>query len=258
MPRFLAGWLQALSLAGLDIRRTLASVRGVPAFARDYRRYRRAAGRSSLPIRLGDLMPVLPDRYDVAGTAVGHYFFQDLWAARKIHARLPARHVDVGSSVSGFVSHLLVFLTRVEVIDIRPLVSRVENLVFVQDDATRLSALGDDSVESLSSLHAAEHFGLGRYGDPVDPDAHVKFMGALVRVLAPRGRLYLSVPVGQERLVFNAHRILSPWTVLRACAGLELVSFALVSDDGYLYEGATLEEAARQTYGCGLYEFTKP
>ena len=83
----------------------------------------------------------------------------------------------------------------VTVVDIRPLKSSVDGLTFVQDDATELARFPTGSVHSLSSLHAAEHFGLGRYSDPIDPDACFKFMKALERVLAPNGRLYFSVPV---------------------------------------------------------------
>jgi hypothetical protein len=250
-------WLDPLAMAGLDLRKLTLSIRGLPSFVGDWRRYRRATSTRGLPLRLSDTFPVLADRYDHAGMAVGQYFFQDLWAARKIFARRPERHVDIGSSIYGFVSHLLVFTPRVEVIDIRPLASHVEGLTFVQEDATLLTGIEDDSVESLSSLHAAEHFGLGRYGDPIDPDAHLKFLRALVRVLKPSGRLYLSMPTGAERLVFNAHRILLPSTIVEACAGLDLLSFALIGDDGHLHEHATFTDAAEQTYGCGLYEFTK-
>ncbi len=251
-------WYRALAIAGLDVKKVLRSIRGVPAFALDFARYRRAAKNGGLPIRLSRLFPVLPDRYESAGLAQGQYFFQDLWAAQRIYTCRPSRHVDIGSSIDGFVSHLLVFMARVEVIDIRPLHSTLPNLVFIQEDATLLSQFQDDSLESISSLHVAEHFGLGRYGDPIDPEAHTKFIRALTRVLKPSGRLYFSVPTGVERLEFNAHRVMSPSTILSSFAGLELVSFALVKDDGLLYEDATLAEAGRQVYGCGLYEFTKP
>ena len=85
----------------------------------------------------------------------------------------------------------------------------------------------------------------------------MKFLRSLARVLKPGGRLYFSAPVGSDRLMFNAHRVLSPTTVLRGCAGLTLASFAF-EPCGYLCEDASLEEGARQTYGCGLYKFTKP
>jgi SAM-dependent methyltransferase len=253
----LTEWHDAGSIAGLNLKKLLLSARGVPAFVADYIRYHRAASTNGLPIRLSQLCPVLPDRYERAGTARGHYFFQDLWAAKKIYATKPARHVDIGSSVAGFISHLLVFMDQVEMIDIRSLPSTIPGLVFVQDDATVLGMFEDNSLPSVSSLHAAEHFGLGRYGDRIDPDAHLKFMRALVRVLKPDGRLYFSVPTGIERLAFNAHRVISPKTVMNVFSELELVSFAAVKDDGYLSEDATLDEAARLAYGCGLYEFTK-
>jgi Caenorhabditis protein of unknown function, DUF268 len=89
-----------------------------------------------------------------------------------------------------------------------------------------------NSVESLSSLHAAEHFGLGRYSDPIDLDACFKFMDSLQTVLAPAGRLYFSVPVGRERVEFNAHRVFSPLTILRRFSLLQLESFSFVGDDG--------------------------
>ena len=60
---------------------------------------------------------------------------------------------------------------KITIIDIRPLPIKVSNLKFIQANATNLDGIKDNSIESLSSLHAVEHFGLGRYGDPVDPDA---------------------------------------------------------------------------------------
>ncbi len=246
------------SINGFDLRSILLSIRGLPLFISDFVRYKFATSNDALPIKFSNLFVVLADRYKSAGQARGHYFFQDLWAAKKIYSRRPARHVDIGSSVEGFVSHLLVFMDRVEVVDIRALESKVAALAFVQDDATHLNKFSDNSLESISSLHAAEHFGLGRYGDPVDPEAHLKFMSALARVLKPGGRLYFSVPTGVERLEFNAHRILSPFTVMNSFKTLDLVSFSLIKDDGYLYEETSMSEAAQQDFGCGLYEFTKP
>ena len=111
--------------------------------------------------------------------------------------------------------------------------------------------------ESISSLHAGEHFGLGRYGDPVDPIAHLKFIQSLTRVLAPGGRLYFSVPSGVEQLLFNAHRVFAPETVVNAFSGLELLSFSCVKDDGAFYENCSPSEISKEMYGCGFYEYTK-
>ncbi len=261
LKTFLAPVYASAASFGINPRQMLLAAAGLPRFVSDCARYARRQRREvSGPFRLSwrYLCPIVSDYRGAAGVASGHYFHQDLWAARKIFARRPARHVDVGSRIDGFVAHLLVFMP-VEVVDIRPLAASVEGLVFRQDDAARLEAFADASVESLSSLHAAEHFGLGRYSDRVDPGAHRRFMSGLERVLAPGGRFYFSVPIGAERVEFNAHRVFGVETILGQFAALELVSFSYVDDAGVLHEPSAPSEApASLRFGCGLFEFTKP
>jgi hypothetical protein len=235
----------------------LKTVKGIPYFVGTFLKYRRLNRNDSFRISIRDLFPILLDRDESAGVAEGHYFHQDIWAAKKIFKRAPGRHIDIGSRVDGFVAHLLVFMP-VTIIDIRQLESNIPGLSFIRDNATQLSQLPSNSVESLSSLHAAEHFGLGRYSDPVDPTACFKFMDALQRVLAPGGNLYFSVPVGRERVCFNAHRVFAPGTIIGSFPQLQLVSFSYVGDDGCLYENAEVAAAGRCDYGCGLFEFIKP
>jgi len=91
-------------------RRFWWSVSKLPAFVRDWIAYSRSAGAEELPVRLRYLYPILEDLGDEAGVASGHYFHQDLWAARKVFARRPVEHVDVGSRIDGFVAHLLTFM----------------------------------------------------------------------------------------------------------------------------------------------------
>jgi len=104
---------------------------------------------------------------------------------------------------------------KVKVIDVRPLKSRIKGLDFIQADATELKGIKSNSIKSLSSLHAVEHFGLGRYTDPIGPDSWKKAINSLERVLAKGGKLYFSVPIGKERLNFNAHRVFDPQTILQ-------------------------------------------
>jgi predicted SAM-dependent methyltransferase len=146
----------------------------------------------------------------------------------------------------------------VTAIDIRSLESSINGLSFVQDDATELGRIESNSIDSLSTLHAAEHFGLGRYSDPIDPLACFKFMRSLQRVLAPGGRLYFSVPIGRERVEFNAHRVFAPKTILNAFSVLQLVSFSFVGDDGRFYEDIDPLAIPESNMACGLFEFTKP
>jgi SAM-dependent methyltransferase len=243
---------------GLDVAKAKRTLLGLPKYLGDARTYTRLSGSTdSFEIRVRELYPVLGEDRASAGEARGHYFHQDLWAARKVFERAPLEHFDVGSSISGFVAHLLTF-RHVTVIDIRPLPDRVEGLSFIEGDATHLSGIADDSLDSVSSLHAVEHFGLGRYGDAVDPLAARKAMAALTRVLKPGGRLYFAVPIGRERLMFNAHRIFAPGTILAAFSQLTLVSFAAVDDAGHLVLDTHPHDYHDADYSCGLFEFEKP
>lgn len=242
----------ALTHAGISPQTAIASLRGLPAFLRDRRAYIDQLPRGGLPI--SEYRPFLNDR--AAHGLTLHYFHQDLWAARKVFAANPERHVDIGSRVDGFLAHLLVF-RDVEMVDARPLDQPIAGLRVTVGDATHLPMYADNSLESLSSLHAAEHFGLGRYGDVVQADGHVLFMRSLARVLMPGGRLYFSVPCGRERLQFNAQRILSPRTVLATFEGLQLASFAAVTDDNRLDESARPSDLEGAEFACGLFELTK-
>lgn len=243
---------------GFDPVRFALTVKGVPAFIRDLREYRRHATNGDAA-KLRDLYPFLDDRFRSAGTASGHYFHQDLWAARQIYFRRPERHVDIGSRVDGFIAHLLVF-RPVEIVDIRPPDNvSISGLSFIQEDATELKNFADGELESVSSLHAAEHFGLGRYGDPIAPAASFQFMRSLARVLSPGGNLYFSMPCGRERVEFNAHRILSPFRILDIFqgAGLRLSEFHAVKGDGRFWKNVSPEDLAKEEYGCGIFRFTK-
>lgn len=246
-----------LSSCGFDGLRMVRTVAAMPLFLREALRYRGMTKHGGMPLRWSALRPMLADRFENAGVASGHYFHQDLWAARRILAARPARHVDIGSRVDGFVSHVLTFMP-VEVVDVRPLTSSVPGLTFLQANATDLQGLADDSLPSVSSLHAVEHFGLGRYGDPVDPTACFRAMQSLARVLAPGGRLYFSVPIGVERVEFNAHRVFDPSTVLEEFRTLCLEGFSAVDDAGRFVADATPAQFRGAQYSCGLFEFSKP
>jgi hypothetical protein len=93
----------------------------------------------------------------------------------------------------------------------------------------------------------------------VDPWAWHRAVRAFARVLAPGGALYVAVPIGVERLCFNAHRIFAPRTVVDAfvCAGVDLVSFAAVTDGGTFLANAKQDGFENAQYACGLFEFWK-
>ena len=246
---------------GWDIPKFLA-IRRFPSVLREFFILRRQNKRSGAGWKIKFTMPSLYDMYENSGVASGHYFHQDLLVAQKIYQRQPSKHVDVASRVETFVAHVATF-RHIEVLDIRPLVSKTENIAFRQCDLMRLP---DDMVEycdSVSCLHALEHFGLGRYGDSVDIEGHLKGFESLHKILKPNGILYLSFPVGTERIEFNAHRVFAIKTPLDwAKERFELIGFSYVDDLGDLHQDQLIDREAMLTnfnlhYGCGIYEFRK-
>jgi SAM-dependent methyltransferase len=229
-----------------------------PSYVANLFRYARAhrGRRDSFDVRFRYLYPVLGDRHAAAGQASGHYFHQDIWAGRHIYSHAPKRHVDVGSSVGGFLAHLLCF-REVDYVDLRPLRTNVSGLYFRQGDLLSGLPYQDGSLESLSCLHVVEHIGLGRYGDPLDPDGWRRAIKELMRVLAPGGVLYFSTPIGRERLEFDAHRVFAPNTILEAFAPLELTEFRMVDDRGDLVPDADPGHFDGW-YCAGLFRFAKP
>lgn len=232
-----------------------ANLVGLGPFVRDWRVYNSNGPPAHLRASLASAYPCLADRVLPAGTASGHYFHQDLWFARRVYEAAPADHWDVGSRVDGFISHLLVFRS-VRVIDVRPGPSPVPGLSFEQGDVTALP-MEDQTVESISSLHVIEHIGLGRYGDKIDPLGHLDALRELQRVVRPGGTLYVSFPIGRERVEFNAHRVLHPERAIESLSSMSLSRFAAVSDDGDLVEPAAPADFVQARYACGLYVFRR-
>jgi cyclopropane fatty-acyl-phospholipid synthase-like methyltransferase len=91
--------------------------------------------------------------------------------ARWVYENRPIRHLDIGSRTDGFIAHVAVF-REVEMLDIRDIQSNVKNIVFNLEDLMQLPEELVGRFDSVSSLHAIEHFGLGRYGDPIDANGH--------------------------------------------------------------------------------------
>ena len=86
-----------------------------------------------------------------------------------------------------------------------------ENISFIKADLMNKDSAQNNITDSISCLHAIEHFGLGRYGDPVDPDGHIKGFNNILRMLKPGGNLYMSFPIANHNEVhFNAHRVFHP------------------------------------------------
>ena len=183
----------------------LNSFRGIPRFISDYFKiYRLKKGNKDFQKIV--ISPCLGDRFEEGGDMQSLYFQQDLFVAQQLFLDNPANHLDIGSRTDGFVAHIAAF-RQIDIVDIRDIKSQVSNITFKQSDMMNPSPGLYNQYESVSSLHAIEHFGLGRYGDPIDLDGHLKAIDNIYNILKPGGKFYFSTPIGPQRIEFNAHRV---------------------------------------------------
>lgn len=236
----------------------MLSLRGLPGFVHDLIQFNKQhTGRLTL-------MPCLHDRYEEAGTTKSEYFWQDLLVARWIHQSNPERHIDIGSRVDGFVAHVACF-REIEVIDVRPVRTHVPGVVFRQANVTEAAPAGslDETCDSLSCLHALEHFGLGRYGDPLDSKGYERGIATMARLLKPGGTLYLSTPIGRERVEFNANWVFDPRSILQCAAANSLmlerctVIGAEANPRDVILNEENVRVLADSEYSLGIFVFRK-
>lgn len=228
-------------------------------FENDCLEYEKKNTRKQFGINRDNLWPVIGDKYAYAGT-IGNYFWQDLWAAKLVIKSGVKSHFDIGSRLDGFIAHLLAAGIDVTMIDVREFPANVEHLYTIVDDATSLHQIPDESIESMSALCSLEHFGLGRYGDPINPEACFQCFDNIQRKLKKDGRLYISVPIGRERIEFNAHRIFFASTIIDCFPTLHLEEFSCTAHgeieynvDLHKYD----DDQHNGEYRYGLFSFIK-
>lgn len=183
-----------------------------------------------------------------------HYVIQSWWASSHINKSKIKEHHDISSNI-GFVTQLSSTI-KVNFYEYNPPILQIPNLIIKHGSLENLPFV-DKSIESLSCLHVVEHIGLGRYGDKIDPNGLKKSCYELSRVLKSNGNLYVSFPVGKERVEFNAQRVLDPIKVIDYFKGLKLKKFSMINDQKEFIDKAKFNLAQNQNYACGLYIFTR-
>lgn len=97
--------------------------------------------------------------------ASGHYFHQDLLVARRIFNNIILQSMLILVQALMDLLLMLQHSECIQVFDIRALSSKIKNIEFLQADLMKpVDKEYNDYTDSLSCLHALEHFGLGRMG----------------------------------------------------------------------------------------------
>ena len=227
-------------------------------FVDDFHQFQKLAQQTRARFRLSpqDIYPCLEDRQGET-TFDRHYLYHTAWAMRCVREIAPRQHLDFSSSL--YFASLLSAFIPVTFYDLRPPQLVLPNLQVEKANLQNLS-LASESQESVSCMHVVEHIGLGRYGDTIDYDGDLKAVAELKRIVAVGGNLLFVVPLGHDRIQFNAHRIYSYRHVMDLFSGFELKEFALIPDDphvGHLMVGASEDLSNQQHYGCGCFWWKK-
>lgn len=207
MKKLLKNIHKTATFFGFDIIVLTTNLSSIPYFIKtliEYYRKKQSTEKIKFNIQL-------LDRKKSAGEVYSHYFWQDLIVAKKIFESGTNTHADIGSRLDGFITHLLSFKLNVTIFDIRPLDFKFEGLTFRKLDLMKnIEPSLKEKFDSLSCLHTIEHFGLGRYGDPLNANGHEEGIQQIQKLVKPGGSLYLSFPVGKKITYFNAHRVIEP------------------------------------------------
>lgn len=205
-------------------------------------------GASKEDVPLLKLQPCIDDKFETSPIDY-FYFYQDTWGARKVFEAKPSVHVDVGSTT--LLVGILSQFTKVISVDVRPLDVRLKGLESKRGNITAMP-FPDNSVESLSSLCVIEHIGLGRYGDPLDPEGSDKAAREFCRILKKGGNLYVSTQIGpKDEVLFNAHRVFELNGFLKRFRGLTLVESLFIQYNNVVGpEGFKSLDFTKDIFGC--------
>lgn len=162
----------------------------------------------------------------LAGVAAGKTFYNgktDLWLRTALE-RFPIRGQEV--AVMGSVKPI--YESTVIHHGGQPITIEYNK---ISTDDSRLTTLTVEEFErnprqfdAAFSISSFEHDGLGRYGDPLNPDGDLAAMARMKTVVKPNGLLFLAVPVGCDALVWNAHRIYGPVRLPMLLSGWEALA----------------------------------
>ena len=90
----------------------------------------------------------------------------------------------------------------------------------------------NEKYDAAISISSVEHSGLGRYGDPINPDGDLEAMKDLYDNLKKGVMCFLAVPIGLDQIIWNAHRIYGRNRLPKLIEKFELIeTFGLIDSD---------------------------
>lgn len=96
-------------------------------------------------------------------------------------------------------------------------------------------ALDGCKFDMLISYSSIEHSGLGRYGDEIDPNGDLKTLALLRENLDEPSKVLLAIPLGEDSILFNRHRVYGRRRLASVCNVLRRSNVTVIAPEyGYL------------------------
>ena len=97
----------------------------------------------------------------------------------------------------------------------------------------------DNKFDVCFSISSFEHDGLGRYGDPLNPNGDLESMNRMKTILKPDGIMFLALPVGPDTLWFNVHRVYGPKRLRKMFESWKVLSYVNFDPNTFLMDHDT-------------------
>jgi SAM-dependent methyltransferase len=185
--------------------------------------------------------PVMAHLLSLKSLSVPHYphSAEDLRLAYDTFPPDRYNVVGVWSSISPWVELGLLNwgVERVITVDYNPPI--IVNTPEITSMSVDADIIGPNKFDMIVSFSGIEHDGLGRYGDPIQPNGDMRAMRDFFYYLRPGGVLFLAVPTCmQDDVVFPWHRMYGPIRLPRLIANFDLLGHVW---DGKVVRGAELD-----------------
>jgi SAM-dependent methyltransferase len=250
-----------IAYIGLNPMRLFRFIKSIPRLITDYLHLKKQLIWNN-DFKISRMFLIAEDKTDNSGSASWHYFHQDLLVAQQIFQNNPQRHIDIWSRVDWFVTHVASF-RKIDVLDIRPLDNKVENINFIQCDLMWDCIEFYESTDSISCLHTIEHFWLWRYWDTIDANGHIKWLENMYNFLKKWWLFYFSTPIWPQRIEFNAHRVFDINYLIQLFKNkYTILSFSYVDDNWDLHKNIDLTNDMIKNncwciFWCWIFELKK-
>lgn len=195
------------------------------------------------------------DKYIAKAKARQNFYYKKtdacLYKALEEHSITGQDVAVMGSTDPWYEAVALAYGAKPTTIEYNKITSQDPRLIAVTNEELARAPRQFDTAFSISSF---EHDGLGRYGDTLNPDGDIQTMQKMKRIIKPGGLLFLALPIGQDTVVWNAHRIYGQFRLPRLLAGWKIIDFFGVKP-GYFQPVIVLQNSESLNFFDRLRQF---